>query len=218
MPDLQFGVVFADFDLLIRAAGTTALLWAAAFSVGWSAGWIIAFGRRSPRLVLAIPARGFVECFRNTPVLVQLIWFYYALPVLIGIQMPAFGAAVLALGLNGTAYCAEIHRNGLQSVAIGQWEAGRALGMGRLRVFFRIILPQAVSRMIPAYTNRAVEMAKNTSVASVISVHELMYNARLFSSQNYVPLETFTVVAGIYFVVIWPISLASSLIERRRSA
>ncbi|WP_377811435.1 amino acid ABC transporter permease (plasmid) [Azospirillum sp. A29] len=218
MPELQFGEVFANIDLLFEACGLTLALWAVALAAGLSGGLLVGLARISPRRWIAWPARGYVELFRNTPVLVQLIWFYYALPVLSGIQLPAFAAAALALSLNASAYCAEIYRGGIQSVAAGQWEAGRALGMGRLRLLRRIILPLAVRRMVPAFTNRAVELAKNTSVASIITVHELMYTARLFSSQNYIPMETFTVVAMIYFLLIYPFTLASYALERRFAA
>ncbi|WP_247893235.1 amino acid ABC transporter permease [Azospirillum endophyticum] len=218
MPELQFGEVFANIDLFLEACGLTLALWAVALAAGLSGGLLVGLARLSPRRWIAWPARGYVELFRNTPVLVQLIWFYYALPVLSGIQLPAFAAAALALSLNASAYCAEIYRGGIQSVAAGQWEAGRALGMGRLRLLRRIILPLAVRRMVPAFTNRAVELAKNTSVASIITVHELMYTARLFSSQNYIPMETFTVVAMIYFLLIYPFTLASYALERRFAA
>ena len=215
MPELQFGLVFANIDLLLEACGLTLALWFIALSAGLGAGLFIGLARISSHRWIAWPARAFVEIFRNTPVLVQLIWFYYALPVLTGMQLPAFAAAALALSLNATAYCAEIYRGGIQSVVSGQWEAGRALGMGYGRLLKRIVLPQAIRRMVPAFTNRSVELAKNTSVASIVTVHELMYNARLFSSQNYVPLETFTVVAMIYFGLIYPFTLASYALERR---
>jgi polar amino acid transport system permease protein len=153
--------------------------------------------------------------FRNTPVLVQLVWFYYAFPVLTGLQMSAFVAATLGLCLNTSAYCAEIYRGGVQSIVRGQWEAGRALGMGRWTLMRRIVLPQAVRRMIPAFTNRAVELAKMTSIASVITVQEMMYEARSLSSQTFLPLEAFSVVAVIYFLLIWPGSLAALALERR---
>lgn len=217
-PELQFGEVFANIDLFFDACGMTLALWSLALAVGLSGGLLVGLARLSPRRWIAWPARGFVELFRNTPVLVQLIWFYYALPVLTGVQLPAFAAAVLALSLNASAYCAEIYRSGIQSVPAGQWEAGRALGMSRLRLLRRVILPLAVRRMVPAFTNRAVELAKNTSVASIITVHELMHAARLFSSQNYIPMETFTIVAMIYFLLIYPFTLASYALERRFAA
>jgi polar amino acid transport system permease protein len=143
------------------------------------------------------------------------VWFYYAFPVLTGLQMSPFTAAALGLCLNTSAYCAEIYRGGLQSIVAGQWEAGKALGMPYWRVMRRIVLPQALRRMVPAFTNRGVELAKMTSIASVITVHELMYQARMLSTQTFLPLETFTVVAFIYFAVIYPGTLAAYVLERK---
>lgn len=214
----DFTEVLSNIDLLLGGARLTVLLWVLATLAGIGVGLPIALARISGRRVLEWPAAGLVEIFRNTPVLIQLIWFYYALPVLTGIQLSAFSATLLALSLNGAAYCAEIWRQGLLGVPRGQWEAGRALGMSRGRMLRRVVLPQAVRGMLPAFTNRAIELAKNTSVASIVTVHEMMYQARLFSSQHYVPLETFSVVAVIYFLVISPFTLVSDRLERRFAA
>ncbi len=216
--DFAFEVVFQDIDLLLRGVGLTVALWALAFAFALVAGLFLGIARGSPRRWLNWPATAYIEVFRNTPVLVQLVWFYYAFPVLTGIQMSPFTAAALGLSLNTSAYCAEIYRGGLQSILRGQWEAGTALGMTYGRVMRRIVLPQAVRRMIPAFTNRAVELAKMTSIASVLAVHELMYEARLLSTQSYLPLETFTVVAVIYFLLIYPGTLAAYALERRYAA
>lgn len=124
----------------------------------------------------------FVEVFRNTPVLIQLIWFYYAFPVLVGIQFSTFGAAALALTLYTAAYSTEIFRAGLQSIERGQWEGAKALGMPPGVMLRRIILPQVFRRMLPALTNRMIELAKVTSLASILTVNELMYQGRLLSS------------------------------------
>lgn len=212
--EFAFGVVLADVDLLLRGVWLTAALWAIAFGTALVAGLFIGIARGSPRRALNWPATAFIEVFRNTPVLIQLVWFYYAFPVLTGIQVSPFVAASLGLCLNSAAYCAEIYRGGLQSIVAGQWEAGRALGMSYWTLMRRIILPQAVRRMVPAFTNRGVELAKMTSIASVITVHELMHEARTLSTQSFLPLETFTIVAVIYFVLIYPGTVLASIIER----
>ena len=216
--EFAFGAVLADVDLLLRGIWLTAALWAIAFATALVAGLFIGIARGSPRRALNWPATAFIEVFRNTPVLIQLVWFYYAFPVLTGIQVSPFVAASLGLCLNSAAYCAEIYRGGLQSIVAGQWEAGRALGMSYWTLMRRIILPQAVRRMVPAFTNRGVELAKMTSIASVITVHELMHEARTLSTQNFLPLETFSLVAVIYFVLIYPGTVVASVIERRLNA
>jgi polar amino acid transport system permease protein len=144
-----------------------------------------------------------------------LIWFYYALPVLTGLQLSTFGAAVLALTLYTAAYSTEIFRAGLQSMEQSQWEGAKALGMSYPLALRRVILPQVLQRMLPALTNRLIELAKVTSLASMLAVNELMYQGRLLSSDTYRPLEILTVVALFYFVLIWPSSYLAARLERR---
>ena len=211
----DFKVVADNFPILLRGVGLTIELWAIALTLGLLLGFFIGLGPTSVRRWLRLPAIGYVEVFRNTPVLVQLIWFYYAFPIIIGFQLSPFAAALLGLTLNTSAYCAEIFRAGIESIARGQWEAAKALGMTRAMSLRRIIVPQVFKRMLPAFTNRAIELAKVTSLASVLAVHEIMYQGRLLSSTYYRPLEILTVVALVYFVLIWPGSWLSARLERR---
>lgn len=213
----QFGEILLNADLLLRGLKYTILLWLMVFPAALVLGMGLALMRIAGGWRNAL-ASGYIEIFRNSPVLIQLIWFYYAFPVLTGLQMTAFQAAWLGLFLNTSAYGAEIWRAGLQSIHRGQWEAARALGMTSRRLLWRIVLPQAAKRMIPAFTNRGVEVAKMTSVASVITVQELMYEAKMLSSSTYLPLETFTVVAFIYFILIYPGTLAAWWLEKRLAA
>ena len=214
----DFKVVADNFHLLLRGVGVTIELWAVARMLGLALGLLISLGPLSGRRWLRYPAIGYVEVFRNTPVLIQLIWFYYAFPIVLGQQLTPFVAAILALTLNTSAYCAEIFRSGIDSIARGQWEAAKALGMTWATALRRIILPQVGKRMLPAFTNRAIELAKVTSLASVLAVHETMYQGRLLSSTYYRPLEILTVVALVYFVLIYPGSWLSSRLERRLAA
>jgi polar amino acid transport system permease protein len=216
--EFDFAEILLNSDLLLRGVRLTVALWAIAFGTALVAGLFLGIARGSPRALLNWPATAYIEVFRNTPVLIQLVWFYYAFPVLTGLQTSPFLAASLGLCLNSSAYCAEIYRGGLQSITAGQWEAGRALGMSYWTLMRRIILPQAIRRMVPAFTNRGVELAKMTSIASVITVHELMQEARTLATQSFLPLETFTIVAVIYFVLIYPGTLVASVIERRLHA
>ena len=214
----DFSEVVLNLDLLLRGLWLTLLLWFLSFGLGLVAGLPIGLARGSPMKGLNWPATGWIEIFRNTPVLIQLVWFYYAFPVLTGLQMSAFTAAALGLTLNTSAYCAEIWRGGIQSLPRGQWEAARAIGMGGSLALRRIILPQALRRMVPAFTNRAIEVGKMTAIASVLSVQDLMYEARLLSANIYRPLEVFTVIALVYFIVIYPITLLSYRLEARLRA
>lgn len=214
----DFAVVADNFPLLLRGLVVTVELWAIAFGIGLSLGFAVSLARLSRRAWVNGPAIAFVEVFRNTPVLVQLIWFYYAFPIVLGQQLSPFTAAAFALVLNTSAYCAEIFRGGIVSIARGQWEGAKAIGMTRSVTMRRIILPQVMRRMLPAFTNRGIELAKVTSLASLLAVQEVMYEGRLLSSTYYRPLEILTVVALIYFVVIYPGSYLSYRLERRLAA
>lgn len=177
-------------------------------------GVIIGSARFSKRRIFNWPATLFIEMFRNTPILVQIVWFFYAFPVLIGGQMEPFLAAVFGIALNITAYTAEIFRGGIQSLERGQWEAGRAMGMSYFEVMRRVILPQAIRRMVPAFANRIVEAVKATSLASTIAVADLMWQGEQLANAIYRPFEVYTAVAIIYFLAIYPLVLGTYGIER----
>ncbi|KMO11956.1 amino acid ABC transporter permease [Methylobacterium indicum] len=216
--DWDFSLLAQNWPVLLRGLLVTVELWIPAMAAGLALGFALGLARLSRSGWVAKPALGAIEVFRGTPVLIQLIWFFYAFPIVIGVQLSPFVAALLGLTLNTAAYCAEIFRGGIQSVPKGQFEGARALGMTRAQAMRRVILPQVLRRMLPAFTNRAIELAKVTSLASVLSVHELMYQGRLLSATYYRPLEILTTVAIVYFVLIYPGSFLSARLERRLAA
>ena len=177
-------------------------------------GVILGAARYSKRRIFNWPATLYIEMFRNTPILVQIVWFFYAFPVLVGGQIEPFMAAVFGIGLNITAYSAEIFRGGIQSLDRGQWEAGRAIGMSYFQVMRRVILPQAIRRMVPAFANRMIEAVKATSLASTIAVADLMWQGEMLANAIYRPFEVYTAVAVIYFLAIYPLVLGTYGIER----
>ena len=211
----DFSAVAANYPVLLKGLGMTALLWAIAFPCAMVIGFALSLCARSRFQWVRLLTRVYVEVFRNTPVIIQLIWFYYAFPILTGFQLNPVTAALCGLVLNASAYCSEIFRGGLASIPSGQWEGARAVGMNQAQALRRIIVPQVFSRMLPAFTNRGIELAKNTSIASVIAVQELMYQGRALSSVYYRPLETLTTVAVIYFLLIYPGSFWASRFEKR---
>jgi polar amino acid transport system permease protein len=156
----------------------------------------------------------YIEGFRCTPLLVQIIWFYYAFPVLIGVNIPAHIAAISVLSLYGGAFYAEIVRGSIESIHRGQWDAARALGLRRSRILRLVILPQALKPMLAPYVNQSVTQLKNTSLVSVIAVPDLVYNATLINAETYRPLEVYTIVALIYFAILFPATLAGRRLER----
>jgi polar amino acid transport system permease protein len=156
----------------------------------------------------------YIELFRCTPLLVQIIWFYYAFPVVIGLNIPAHVAAVSVLTLYGGAFYAEIVRGSIESVPRGQWDAASALGLRGWYLLRLVILPQALKPMMAPYVNQSVTQLKNTSLVSVIAVPDLVYNATLINAETYRPLEVYTVVALIYFAILFPATLAGRRLER----
>jgi polar amino acid transport system permease protein len=211
----DFASVFSNYDALLAGLAGTLRLFAICLVVGLVLGLIAGLGRYSRRRVLYWPASLFVEFFRNTPVLVQILWFYFALPMLVPFEVSPLLAAALGISLNSAAYSAEIWRGGIQSIEPGQWEAARALGMTHAQAMRRIILPQALRRMLPALTNRGIEIFKMSTLASVVAYVELLQQGKLIASLNYNPIEAYTVVALIFFALLYPMVQATYVLERR---
>lgn len=214
----DFSAVVQNYPVLLKGVGMTALLWAIAFPASMLLGFFISLATGARARAAVAVGRSYVEVFRNTPVMIQLIWFFYAFPILTGQQLTPMVAALCGLILNASAYCSEIFRGGMASIPRGQWEGGRALGMSRAQLMRRVIVPQVMARMLPAFTNRGIELAKNTSIASVIAVQELMYQGRALSSAFYRPLEILTAVGLIYFLLIYPGAWLASRLEKRFAA
>lgn len=178
-------------------------------------GLIAGIGQLSPSRWINSPLKAYVELFRCTPVLIQLIWFYYALPSLLGIEMSASTAAILALSLYGGAFYSEIIRGGIISIDPGQTEAARALGMTKYQIMHRVVLPQALRRMTPPLLNQSIMQLKNTSLVSVLALPDLVYQGQLIVHETYRPLETYTLIALIYLVILLPTTTLVKRLETR---
>ena len=211
----DFASVFDNTDALLVGAAGTLRIFAICLVLGLSLGLLVGLGRYSRNRWIHIPATIFVEFFRNTPVLVQILWFYFALPILLPFQISPLAAASLGISLNSAAFSAEIYRGGIQSIETGQWDGARALGMSWGQAMRRIILPQALKRMLPALTNRAIEIFKMSTLASAVAYVELLQQGKLIASLNYNPIEAYTAVAVIFFVFLWPLVQFSYFLERR---
>ncbi len=152
-------------------------------------------------------AQLYIELFRNLPLLVLVLWIFTVLPLLTGLTLSPLLSGIVALTLNLTAFIAEIYRAGVTSLAAGQSHAALALGMTRPQLYKRIILPQAIMRVLPALGSMWVSLFKDTAILSVIGVGELMYEGRMAATDTYRPLEVFTGVAIIYYLLAYPQSL-----------
>lgn len=183
--------------------------------VGMLLGTICGLLLLSPRGWVRYPVGAYVQIFRCTPLLVQIIWFYYALPIISGLRIPAWLAAGLGLALYMGAFCSEIFRAGVISIDKGQWNAARALGMSRLQMMQRIILPQAMRRMVPPFVNQSVLQLKNTSLLYVVAVPDIMYSSYQITAQTFRPLEVYTFAAVLYFVILFPLTVFSKRLEAR---
>ena len=211
----DFNAVFSHFDMLVVGLIGTVKLAAVSIAFGVVVGFVVALMRMSPRRVLRTPATAFVEFYRNTPPIVHFFWYFYALPILIGVSLEPFVAAVLALSTQSGAFYAEVFRGGIVSIERGQWEGAKALGMNHRTALRRIILPQAVRRMIAPFVERSFELTKTTALASSLAYAELLYQAMQVNSITFRPMEVYTTIAAMYFIVLFMASNAMRVVESR---
>jgi polar amino acid transport system permease protein len=156
-----------------------------------------------------------VEFIRGTPLMVQLFIIYYALPTIIGLNIPEMQSAIMALAINSGAYVAEIIRAGIQAVDKGQMEAARSLGMPYGMAMRYIIIPQAIKNILPALGNEFIVVIKESSVVSVIGIKELMYNADTVRGNTFRAFEPLIVAAIMYFIMTFTLSKLMGRFERR---
>ncbi len=211
----HFEVVFENLPFLLRGLGMTCIATVLAMTVGLVVGLVVALMRLSPWRLLRAPASFFTEVFRTTPLLVQIVWVFTVLPLTTGIMLSPFVSGLVALGLNVAAFMAEIYRAGITSVSRVQAQAGLALGMTRFQTMKRIVLPQAVRRIVPPTASMWVGLFKDTSLLAAIGVTEVMYQARVLAADTFRPLEIFTVTALIYFLLTYPQSIAANHLYKR---
>lgn len=214
----DFTPVLANADLLALGLLNTLKITGTALAFGIPLGLVLALMRLSTRRWLAWPAGFVIEVFRTTPPLVQLFWFFFALPILIRVEMTPFVAAALTFSIQSAAFFAEVFRGGIVSVERGQWEAARAIGMNPRQTLRRVVLPQAVKRMLPAFMERAIELMKTTTLVATISYADLLFQANEVAQKTFRPLEVFSTAALLYFIVIFGFSVVVRRIELRLAA
>lgn len=215
MYEWDFSVVFQNYDLLLQGLINTLNVTSVALLFGIPIGLIAALLRLSKTKLISYSAGIFIEFFRSTPPLVQLFWIFFALPILLDVEIDPYSASVITFSIQSSAFFAEVFRGGIISVESGQWEAGFAIGMTRRALLIRVILPQAVKRMIPAFMERVIELMKTTTLVSTIAYSDLLFQANAIAQRTYRPLEVLTVAAAMYFAVIFPVSLLVRQLERR---
>ncbi|MCX8998362.1 amino acid ABC transporter permease [Rhizobiaceae bacterium BDR2-2] len=209
-------IMAKTMPLMLAGLWMTAKLCAAVIVPGLVGGLLLALGNLSPRRWLRIPCIVFTDIFRALPPLVLLIFIYSGLPFA-GVAMSPFAAVALAFLLNNSSYYAEVYRSGILSVAKGQWEAARSTGLNRTQTLTHVVLPQAVRNVLPDLLSNTIEVVKLTSLASVVSLSELLYSADMARSITY-NASPLVLAALIYLALLWPVVRLVSRFQRRLAA
>ncbi|NMB40449.1 MAG: ectoine/hydroxyectoine ABC transporter permease subunit EhuD [Firmicutes bacterium] len=196
---------------ILKAIRVTIAATLAGFALALAVGLALALLRRSAFKPLSLATIGFIEFVRSTPLLIQLFFIFYALPLSTGISFSAFQAGTIGLGFHYGTYLSEVYRSGIDAIPRGQWEAATALNFSRLRTWTKIILPQAIPPTVPVMGNYLIAMFKETPLLSAITLVEMLQTAKIIGSDCYRYLEPFTLV-GIFFLLLsYP---ASVLVKR----
>jgi polar amino acid transport system permease protein len=208
----------AEFLYLIEALPWTLLLSLGALAGGGIVGLLIAILRTAPFRPLQWLAIGYIELFQGTPVLMQLFVAYYGLAVLINLQVDAWPAVLLAFTLYSGAFLGEIWRGSIQAIPRPQWEAAECLALSFPKTLWYVILPQAARISIPPTVGFAVQLIKSTSIAAIIGFVELTRAGQLMTDATFQPMVVYPIVAALYFLLCWPLSLLAQTLERRIDA
>lgn len=204
-----------NLGFLLNGLGATIGVSLAAIGISLLAGIALALLGSAGSRVLRGIYRGYVELVRALPVLVLLLWVYYGLPVVFGLEFGVFTAGVITLALSDSAFEAEIFRAGIQSVSRGQKEAAQALGLTGWQTMRLVVLPQAIRRILPALGNQFVYVLKMSSLVSVVGLQDLTRRANELNLVEFRPLEVYTVLIAEYLLLILLVSAGVAWMERR---
>jgi polar amino acid transport system permease protein len=215
--DWDWGVVFSGTTWQILGIGvrTTLLVSLVSLVIGSLLGFGTAIARLARVPVLRQVCYLYMDLFRTTPALVQLIWIFYVLPILLHITIRPEIAGIIALSLNSGAFLSEIFRGGLASIDRGQRDASFVLGLSTRQSYTSVLIPQTVRRIMPAIANQFISLLKESSLLSVIAVPDLTYQFQVQVADTFRPLELYTALAVAYFLITYPMSLGVSYLERR---
>lgn len=215
---LDIGAVTRNLGPLVEGLWVTLQLTVAANIIGVTAGFGLALLVGSRLAVLRLPAMLFVEFFRCTPAIVQIVWFFYCVPMLFNVFLDPITMGILALGLNLTAFNAEAYRASIQAVPREHLDAGIALGLTPAQRVLNIVLPQALRASVPVLLTNGIGTFQQSALVAIVGVADLMYQGKMLATQTYRPIETFTIIALFYLAVSFPVSQLVGVMERRRGA
>lgn len=208
----------SEFLYLLGAVRWTLLLSLVAFTGGIAFGFLIALARISRFTILRLLASGYIQLFQGTPVLIQLFIAYYGIAVLFDFKIEAWTAVSLAFTAYSAAFLGEIWRGSIQAIPRQQWESAECISLSYFAQMRYIILPQAFRISIPPTVGFLVQLVKSTSVAAIIGFVELTRAGQLITNVTFEPMIVYPIVAALYFVICWPLSQFSRLLERRFDA
>lgn len=214
----RWDVIPSHIDFLMSGLGQTLLISALTLVLAMIGGLVIALLDMSKHAPFRAVGVAVGELVRNTPILVQLLWIYYVLPIALGINLDAWTALVIGLSIYSSCFIAEAYRAGIQAVPKGHREAAQVLGLTPRQSFMRIVLPQAVRMTLPPLAANFVQLIKYSSLGAVISVGEITRRGMELSASIFRPLEIFTFIAVVYFLICWPLTMSIRVWERRMAA
>jgi polar amino acid transport system permease protein len=213
--NLDWSVVWNNLPRFWDGALMTIWLSIVTMALAIPGGLILAFMRLSRLRLIAKAATAFVEFFRATPLILQIYWVYYVLPAYFDVQLSQMATAILGLVCNISSFNSETFRAGIISIRLGQWNAGRAIGMTDAQVMGRIVLPQALMRVLPALASTWVSLFKDTSLVSIISVADLSYVSLKIRTESFRIFEVLTAMAAIYWLMGYPQAKLVDWLHRR---
>ncbi|KLK91495.1 amino acid ABC transporter permease [Microvirga vignae] len=212
----SFNFNAVSFEPLLKGLIVTLELTLAANAIGLTFGFLVALLIMSRIAAIRLPAMLSVEFFRCTPAIVQIVWFFYCVPMLFDVYLDSMTMGILALGLNLTAFNAEAYRAAIQAVPREQLDAGIALGLNPFQRVLYIVLPTAFRASIPVLLTNGIGIFQQSALVAIVAIQDLMYQGKSLATETYRPIETFTVVALIYFAVSFPVTQIVGYLERRR--
>jgi len=210
MMDFRFYEIWRESEYLIRlgyGAWLSFSLTTAAAVIGFSLALVLAAGRRSVNAYLSYASASYIELIRNTPLIVQLFFVAFGLPMLLGYRWPFEASALLALSLNFSAYYAEIVRAGLDNLPAGQAEASRALSLSKRQIFFLISLPQALAQVYPSLVSQFIFLFLTTGIISEIGIEELTWSGRFIADRTFRDFEVYLVLTVLYLIMCFAFKL-----------
>ena len=211
----RWDIIPNNLDFLMSGLQMTLIISAIALVFAMIGGLLLALVDMSRYLAVRAIGLAIGEVIRNTPILVQLLWVYYVLPIVFNIRISSFAAILIGLSVYMAAFMSEVYRSGIQAVPKGHREAAQVLGLTPFQSLRRIVLPQAIRFTLPPLASNFVQLIKFSSLGAVISVTEITRRGMELSSSTFRPLEIFSFIAVVYFFICWPLSMAIRIWEHR---